>query len=65
MGFFHSGRVLKELSSLLHRKRAVESDEHTDRDAKRRRIENLTLNINGNECRVEDLSLSFSYDSSC
>uniref|UniRef100_A0A914ZV22 E3 ubiquitin-protein ligase n=10 Tax=Parascaris univalens TaxID=6257 RepID=A0A914ZV22_PARUN len=54
------GRVLKELSSLVHRKRAVESDEHTDRDAKRRRIENLTLIINGNECRVEDLSLSFS-----
>ncbi|KHN87510.1 E3 ubiquitin-protein ligase HECTD1 [Toxocara canis] len=54
------GRVLKELSALAHRKRAVETDQSVDRDAKRRRIENLTLNINGTECRVEDLSLSFS-----
>lgn len=54
------GRILKELSAFARRKRAIAADPSLDPEAKRRRVESLTLCINGTECRVEDLSLSFS-----
>ncbi|MFH4976797.1 hypothetical protein AB6A40_003506 [Gnathostoma spinigerum] len=56
------GRVLKELSSFVVRKRAIENAECLDRESKRRRLDDLKININGTECRIEDLGLTFSVD---
>ncbi|CAJ0937554.1 unnamed protein product, partial [Mesorhabditis belari] len=53
------GRFLKELSSLAARKRTIECDENMDNIAKRRRIDELTLNFNGTRCKIEDLALNF------
>lgn len=50
--FFFLGRFLKELSSLAARKRTIECDEKLNSIAKRRRIDELTLNFNGTRCKV-------------
>ncbi|VDK31177.1 unnamed protein product [Anisakis simplex] len=55
-----TGNVLKQLSAFVNRKRAIESDKRLSADIKRKRIENLTLTLNGTECRISDLSLTFS-----
>ncbi|CAJ0562513.1 unnamed protein product, partial [Mesorhabditis spiculigera] len=53
------GRFLKELSSLAARKRALESDDTIDTIAKRRRYDELMLNIGGARCKIDDLGLNF------
>ncbi|VDM13543.1 unnamed protein product [Wuchereria bancrofti] len=53
------GRILKELAAYIVRKRSIEADNRFDPDTRRRKIEQLKLNINGSECTVEDLSLTF------
>ncbi|VDO96305.1 unnamed protein product [Heligmosomoides polygyrus] len=53
------GGFLKELRALAQRKRAIENEPMLDREAKRRKIDELKLCIHGTRCRVEDLALNF------
>ncbi|CAI4227539.1 unnamed protein product [Auanema sp. JU1783] len=53
------GGFLKELKALAQRKRAIENDSALDREAKRRKIDELKLCIHGTRCKVEDLALNF------
>lgn len=55
------GGFLKELRALAQRKRAIENEPMLDREAKRRKIDELKLCIHGTRCRVEDLALNFTY----
>uniref|UniRef100_A0A1I7WSW7 E3 ubiquitin-protein ligase n=1 Tax=Heterorhabditis bacteriophora TaxID=37862 RepID=A0A1I7WSW7_HETBA len=55
------GGFLKELRALAQRKRAIENEPMLDRDAKRRKIDELKLCIHGTRCRVEDLALNFTF----
>ncbi|KAK6037351.1 hypothetical protein COOONC_25144, partial [Cooperia oncophora] len=43
----------------VKRKRAIENEPMLDREAKRRKIDELKLCIHGTRCRVEDLALNF------
>lgn len=40
-------------------KRSIEADHRFDPNTRRQQIQQLKLNINGTECTVEDLSLTF------
>ncbi|EFO28334.2 hypothetical protein LOAG_00153 [Loa loa] len=53
------GRLLKELTAYVVQKRSIEADHRFDPNTRRRQIQQLKLNINGSECAVEDLSLTF------
>ncbi|CAG9534153.1 unnamed protein product [Cercopithifilaria johnstoni] len=53
------GRILKELAAYVAQKRSIEADHRFDLNTRRRQIQQLKLNINGSECTVEDLSLTF------
>ncbi|KAK6110532.1 HECT-domain (ubiquitin-transferase) family protein [Brugia pahangi] len=53
------GCILKELDAYIVQKRSIEADKRFDPDTRRRKIEQLKLNINGSECTIEDLSLTF------
>uniref|UniRef100_A0A915PQB4 E3 ubiquitin-protein ligase n=1 Tax=Setaria digitata TaxID=48799 RepID=A0A915PQB4_9BILA len=53
------GHILKELSSYIVQKRAIEDHHEFDSDIRRQKIQQLKLNIGGSKCTVEDLSLTF------
>ena len=53
------GGFLKELRALAQRKRVIENDTALDREAKRRKIDQLKLCIHGTRCSVEELALTF------
>ncbi|OZC07477.1 HECT-domain protein [Onchocerca flexuosa] len=53
------GRILKELAAYVVQKRSIEIDNRFDPNTRRQQIQQLKLNINGSECTVEDLSLTF------
>ncbi|VDO26977.1 unnamed protein product [Onchocerca flexuosa] len=53
------GRILKELAAYVVQKRCIEIDNRFDPNTRRQQIQQLKLNINGSECTVEDLSLTF------
>lgn len=51
-------KFLAQLSTLSSRKRTIESSGDAS-DVKRRRIGELTLELNGHQCRLSELALSF------
>ncbi|KAL3982231.1 HECT-domain (ubiquitin-transferase) family protein [Acanthocheilonema viteae] len=53
------GRILKELAAYVAQKHSIETDHRLDLNTQRRQIQQLKLNINGSECTIEDLSLTF------
>ncbi|GMT23830.1 hypothetical protein PFISCL1PPCAC_15127 [Pristionchus fissidentatus] len=53
------GRFLKELSALVARKRGIEADQSLKLETKRRRLEELTMSINGTRCSIDQLGLNF------
>ncbi|MCP9265968.1 HECD1 [Dirofilaria immitis] len=57
--FPDKGRILKELARYVEEKRSTESDHRFDRNTRQQQIQQLKLSINGSECRVEDLALTF------
>ncbi|GMR47420.1 hypothetical protein PMAYCL1PPCAC_17615 [Pristionchus mayeri] len=53
------GLFLKELSALVARKRGIEADQSLKQETKRRRLEELTMSINGTRCSIDQLGLNF------
>lgn len=55
----YSGHILKELAAYVAQKRSIEADHRYDPNTRQRQIQQLKLSINGSECTVEDLALTF------
>eukprot|EP00080_Pristionchus_pacificus_P012573 PDM72593.1 hecd-1 [Pristionchus pacificus] len=53
------GLFLKELTALVARKRGIEADQSLKQETKRRRLEELTMSINGTRCSIDQLGLNF------